>query len=324
MKKIFITLFLILSIVSPFLLALFSFPTLSPSTLFTDNQDSLIFFSLRLPRYTLAFFVGAALSLAGVSFQSLLKNPLADPYILGISGGSALGYVIAIILSAPFFLLPFAAFVSALLSLIFIYTIAKTRGSLVTINLLLTGIIFNSFSFAVILVLNAVVPFGQSQQILYLLMGSIPPVATNQLLLIALIVVVCFVILLTRANVLNLFSLGEEEAFHLGVPVAREKKIIFVVTSLLVGASVSLCGLIGFVGLFVPHLLRLFLGADHKILIPASIFFGGLFLSIAEFLASHFFLFENFQTRLPVGAITALIGAPLFVLLLKRQARILC
>lgn len=324
MKKFFLISFLLLSITTPFLLSLLSFPTLDFHTLFTDNQDSVIFFSLRLPRYTLAFFVGAALSLAGVSFQALLKNPLADPYILGVSGGSALGYVVAIILSAPFFLLPFAAFVSAFLSLILIYTTAKTKGSLVTINLLLTGIIFNSFSFAVILVLNAIAPFGQSQQILYLLMGSIPPVATNQLFLIALIVVVCFLILLTRANVLNLFSLGEEEAFHLGVSITREKKIIFVVTSLLVGASVSLCGLIGFVGLFVPHLLRLLVGADHKLLIPASIFFGGFFLSFAEFLASHLFLFENFQTRLPVGAVTALIGAPLFVFLLKKHARVLC
>lgn len=309
---------------TPILFSIFTYPFLSPVKIFSgtlSDQETLIFFSLRLPRFILAFLVGAALSLAGASFQSLLKNPLADPYILGVSGGSALGYIFALILGAPFFLMPIAGFGAALLSLILIYWLAKTKGSLMTLNLLLTGIIFNSFSFALILIMNSVVPFNQSQQILYLLMGSIPPVSWMQVLLIGSLILISSFILFLRANHLNLLSLGDEEAFHLGVNTVREKKIIFVLTSLLVGASVSVCGLIGFVGLFVPHLMRLIFGAEHKTLLPACLFFGGFFLCVADYLASHLFFWESLQTHLPVGAITALIGAPLFVFLLKRQAK---
>lgn len=307
----------------PFVLSVMTPPAIPFATLWNDtlgNNDRYIFFHLRLPKHLLAFTVGAALSLSGASFQSLLKNPLADPYILGVSGGAALGYVLAVVFGLPTALMPVAGFAAALASLVLIYALARTRGTLQTVNLLLTGVIFNSFSFAIILMVNAIASFGQSQQILYLLLGSVEPIGWGELLSVMAFISVALVALFWRARELDLLALGDEEAFHLGVDVAREKKIVFLTTSALVGASVSVCGLVGFVGLFVPHLMRLFFGAAHKRLLPASAIFGGIFLMLSDFLASQLFAWDDFQTRLPVGVITALIGAPAFIFLLKRQA----
>lgn len=283
------------------------------------DLDDFIFFQLSLPRFIMAFLVGAALSVAGVAFQSLLRNPLADPYILGVSGGAALGYVLAIVLGLPLFFVPIAGYVAALISLGLIYQLASTRGVLSVMSLLLTGVVFNAFSFSLILVINALANFGQAHQILYLMLGSVEAVSWDRIILFAGFFLVSFVILWTRSRALNLLALGDEEAFHLGVNVRREKIIVFVLTSLLVGASVSLCGLIGFVGLFVPHLVRLCWGADNRVVLPVSALVGGVFLVMSDFLAAHVISFQALHTKLPVGAVTALIGAPLFVFLLKRQ-----
>lgn len=317
-----ISLLFLIALALPFAAAVASYPLLWNDFSFQlAKTESLIFWDLRLPRYFLAFFVGASLSLAGASFQSLLRNPLADPYILGVSGGAALGYVAAVILGLHFAFFPVVGFLAALASLYLIYRLALTDGVLVTLNLLLTGIIFNSFSFAIILLVNSLAHFHQSQQILYLLLGSIDAIEWSKIFLLGAISVMGFVILFLKSKTLNVLSLGEEEAFHLGVNLKKEKLQIFVITSLLVGASVSLCGLIGFVGLFVPHLMRLAFRADHRILLPACFLGGGIFMVLAEYLASHLFMWESLQTKLPVGVITALIGAPLFVLLLKRSSK---
>ena len=220
----------------------------------------------------------------------------------------------------PFYILPVAGFAFALLTLLIIYRLACENGVLSVTNLLLIGVVFNAFSFALILVLNSVAQFGQAQQILYILLGSIDALSWPRLLFFVFIVVSCMGILLSYASKLNILSLGDEEAYHLGVNVNREKKIIFVITSILVGASVSLCGLIGFIGLIVPHMARLIFGADNRLVIPASAVIGGLLLMCCDFTASHLFSFETLNTRLPVGAITALIGAPIFVYLLKKNA----
>lgn len=262
--------------------------------------------------------IGASLSVAGASFQSLLKNPLADPYILGVSGGAALGYILALIFGLPFFFVPVCGFVFALLSLILVYRLAVVDGVLSVVSLLLTGIVFNAFSFALILVINSAVNFGQAQQILYLLLGNLDPISWPRLGFLTALLLAVLSILIVKSRALNLLSLGDEEAFHLGVSVQREKKIIFIASSLLVGASVSLCGLIGFVGLIVPHLSRLVFGADNRVVLPASVFIGGFFLVVCEFVVGNLFSFETLSTRLPVGATTALIGAPVFVYLLKK------
>jgi iron complex transport system permease protein len=214
---------------------------------------------------------------------------------------------------------PVAGYSAALISLLLIYQLAATRGVLSVMSLLLTGVVFNAFSFALILVINALANFGQAHQILYLMLGSVEAVSWDRIILFAGFFLVAFMILWMRSRALNLLALGDEEAFHLGVNVRREKIIVFILTSLLVGVSVSLCGLIGFVGLFVPHLVRLFWGADNRVVLPVSALVGGLFLVMSDFLASHVISFQALHTKLPVGAVTALIGAPLFVFLLKKQ-----
>lgn len=319
-------LFAVLAIVCLFLtvvLSLVGSPVIGVGDLFSgpESLDARIFFSLRLPRFVLAFMIGAALAVSGVSFQSLLKNPLADPYILGISGGAALGYVVAIVAEVPFVLVPVAAFGAALASLVFVYRLACHGGLLSVTSLLLIGVVFNAFSFALILIINSLANFGQAQQILYLLLGSLDPITWERLAVLFVFVVTAFAVLLFQAKKLNILSLGDEEAFHLGVNVAREKTTIFVVTSLLVGASVSLCGLIGFVGLVVPHLARLIVGADNRVVLPAAGLIGGLLLIVCEFVAGNLFSFETLSTRVPVGAITALVGAPVFVFLLRSRVK---
>ena len=306
----------------PIALAFLTRPIIVPSLLWTapHNLDATLFWTLRLPRQILAVLIGAALSLSGVSFQSILRNPLADPYILGVSGGAALGYVLAVALGLPLFLQPIAGFALALTSLLGLYRLASSEGVLATLNLLLIGVIFNSFSFAIILVINALANFGQAHQILNLLLGSLDSYAWPRVALMAIFTLVSGAILFSRADRLNALSLGDEDAFHLGVNVEREKRLVFILTSLLVGASVSLCGLIGFVGLFVPHLTRLIVGADHRRLLPAAALFGGLFLSMSDFLACHLLSWDTLHTTLPVGVITALIGAPVFVWMVRKNA----
>jgi len=312
---------MLLVVVATFVLSILGNPIIHFNDIFSkiENMDRYIFLNLRLPRMVLAFLIGAALSVSGVSFQSLLKNPLADPYILGISGGAALGYVLAVVAGLPFFLIPLVGFTFALGSLFLVYRLACQRGVLSVINLLLIGIVFNAFSFALILVVNSLANFGQAQQILFLLLGSVEPISWDKLLILSTFVISALVILFLRAKKLNLLSLGDEEAFHLGVNINYEKKIIFVVTSLLVGASVSLCGLIGFIGLIVPHVTRLVFGADNRSVLPAAALGGGLLLMVCDFVAGNVFSFETLNTRLPVGAITALVGAPMFVYLLKSR-----
>ncbi|MBU0504886.1 MAG: iron ABC transporter permease [bacterium] len=316
-KSLIISLALIFAI---FLLSFLGDPIISPRALFDKAMelDRNIYLNFRLPRVLLAIMIGAALSVSGVSFQALLKNPLADPYILGVSGGAALGYVLGVVLGFPFFLVPIMGFAFALGTLFCLYKLACRRGVLSVLNLLLIGIVFNAFSFALILVINSLANFGQAQQILYLLLGSIDPLGWDKLIILSVFILGAFVILFFQAKKLNILSLGDEEAYHLGLNVNREKKIIFVITSLLVGASVSVCGLIGFIGLIVPHLTRLIFGADNRIVLPMSALIGGLLLMSCDFIAGNIFSFEVLNTRLPVGAVTALIGAPLFVVLLKR------
>jgi iron complex transport system permease protein len=287
-----------------------------------ENIEQYILFNIQLPRMVLAFLVGGALSVSGVSFQSLLKNPLADPYILGVSGGAAVGYVLGIVVGVPTIVLPVFAFVFALLVLALLYKLACRDGVLSVLNLLLMGIVFNAFCFAIILVINSLVHFGQGQQIIYLLIGSLEAAPWSEIAVLAVVVLFAVIFLWLNASKLNLLCLGDEDAYHMGLAVDRTKKQLFVVTSLLVGVSVALCGLIGFVGLIVPHVVRLLLGADHRRLVPLSFVIGGIFLVLCNFLAGNLIEFENLYTRLPVGAVTALIGAPAFAWLLRTSKNI--
>lgn len=303
----------------PILISLVTPPLIYPFAIFSDQTLKQILFDFRIPRYTLAILIGANLAVSGASFQSLLKNPLADPYILGISGGSALGYVFGILLNLHFTILPILAFACGLLTILGLYQFSKTKTHLNTIHLLLMGVIFNSFSFALILLINSLVSFGQAQQILFLLLGNLEAISWPELLFFASTSLLCHFFLIKKSKELNLLSLGVEDANHLGLSVKKSQAQIFILSSYLVGLSVSYSGLIGFIGLFVPHLVRLVFGSDHRVLIPASLIIGGLTLAFADFFARHLFYVQAFQTRIPVGVITALIGAPLFVWFLKSR-----
>lgn len=283
-----------------------------------------IFYNLRLPTLILAFLIGAGLSLSGATFQSLLQNPLADPYILGVSGGAALGSVIALVLGASVLIIPLAAFFSALLSLFFIFLISQVRGRLPRHTLLLSGVIFNSFSFALILLINSFASFEQNNQILYILMGSLESQSYVSLLFVALIILISSFAIFFQSPKLNLISMGDETASQLGISLKSSRLSFFIFSSLIVGVCVAFSGLIGFIGLFVPHILRLILGSDHRLLLPASFLGGGFFLILANFISDHAFSYESLQTELPVGIVTAILGAPYFLYLIRREKKNLC
>jgi iron complex transport system permease protein len=284
------------------------------------SQEELIIFSVRLPRIIFAGIVGASLSLGGVIFQALLRNPLADPYILGISGGSALGAIVGIVTGAGSFYLgiPLLAFLGALATVFLVFVVAGgTRGPLLDNSLLLSGVVVNAFFSAAILFFLSVVNSMELHSITFWLMGDLSRASMKEIFTAAFCLIAGFVFLYARARKLNLIVQGEETALHLGVNVERTKQWLLIVTSLITAVAVSLAGIIGFVGIMVPHLMRLVFGSDHRLLLPVSALFGACFLVVADTLARVVLA----PAELPVGVITALCGAPYFIFLLKRKAR---
>lgn len=285
------------------------------------SLDQKIFLNISLPRVLMAAWVGFALSSSGVAFQSLLRNPLADPYILGVSGGAALGSAVSVVLGLPFTLNSLLAFGGALLSLFLIYWIAQEKGRLPVYRLLLTGVIFNSFCFSIIIFLNTLLEFKQSHEIWYIMVGSVERQNYSEIAIIALLILIGFLWMWRQAIPMNLIAAGEQDAQYLGLNVDKLRKVIFFSASLMVGATVSVAGLIGLLGLFAPHMTRLLLGSDHRLLLPASALFGASFLVLADWMARILLSGDNWQTQFPVGVITALVGGPFFVYLLKRSQR---
>lgn len=286
-----------------------------------DERSHAILFVSRLPRILLAALVGMALASAGGSFQALLRNPLADPFILGVSGGAALGAVAAVGGGLSFTGQSVAAFGGAIASMLAIFWLARTRGRLTPTTLLLTGVIFNAFCFALILFVNSVVTMEEAYQILFLLMGNLEPMGFKTIAVLAACVLAGFGALTACSWRMNMLAMGDADAASMGVNVARLRAIVFVASSLMVGAAVAASGLIGFVGLAVPHMMRLWFGADHRLLVPASGLAGASFLVLADAAARTLLMHTGYATELPVGAITAMVGAPLFMILLRRQQR---
>lgn len=284
------------------------------------SQEELIIFSVRLPRIIFAGIVGASLSLGGVIFQALLRNPLADPYVLGISGGSALGAIVGIVTGAGSFYLgiPLLAFLGALATVFLVFVVAGgTRVPLLDNSLLLSGVVVNAFFSAAILFFLSVVNSMELHSITFWLMGDLSRASMKEIFMAAFCLIAGFVFLYAQARKLNLLVQGEETALHLGVNVEWTKQWLLIVTSLITAVAVSLAGIIGFVGIMVPHLMRLVFGSDHRLLLPVSALFGACFLVIADTLARVVLA----PAELPVGVITALCGAPYFIFLLKRKAR---
>jgi iron complex transport system permease protein len=275
-----------------------------------------IIWRLRLPRVLLAALLGATLSLGGMVFQALLRNPLAEPYILGISGGSAIGAIIGILMGlARFPGVWLMAFVGSLATLGLLYLMASGRSMVRGNTLLLSGVMVNAFCSAVILFLVSIAQDSRLHNIIFWLMGDLTAATNESVIALAATVLPCFLVIFVRSHALNLLTLGNDMARTMGVSIKATTSLLLIVTSLMVSATVSYCGLVGFVGLVMPHMLRLIWGPDHRLLAPASVLGGAAFMVVCDMLARTL----PAQGEMPVGVVTALIGAPLFVYLLKKS-----
>ncbi len=297
--------------------------------IFSSNPDAEIFLRTRLPRVLLGVAIGGGMAACGVVLQALLGNPLACPQMLGVSGGASLGGILGLIFFPHWLLpiagglfgeiswVPLAAFIGAILSMMLVYRFSLFHGRLHPYHLLLSGVIFNSFIAAIIMFLNSIVDFYQAQGLLFWLMGSLSTRAYLTVAFIWIYVICGFLWLWAKGLSLNLITLGEEAAMQLGVETGALQRQVFIASSLMIGAMVSVSGMIGFVGLMVPHAMRLIIGSDHRLLLPASFLAGGIFLAWADTLARIVLA----PAELPVGIITAFFGAPFFLFLLYREGR---
>ncbi|MFZ0879082.1 MAG: iron ABC transporter permease [Candidatus Acidiferrales bacterium] len=278
----------------------------------------LVIFGLRLPRIALGIVVGASLAVAGAGFQALLRNPLADPYVLGVSSGAALGAILSLVV-APHALIAMqiAAFLGATATIASVYFLGRRGGQIESATLLLAGIISASFLSAVIMFLMTTLSGRDLRGMAFWLMGDLasPPQIPIGFLFFVMLAAVGAIY--TTASDLNLILTGEQEARHLGVNVARVKLVVYLSASLLTGLAVSVSGAIGYIGLLVPHVIRMMFGSDYRVLIPASALGGAIAIVLADTLARTVVA----PTELPVGAMTALVGAPVFIYLLRRRVR---
>ncbi|MBD3271293.1 MAG: iron chelate uptake ABC transporter family permease subunit [Elusimicrobia bacterium] len=272
-----------------------------------------IILSIRLPRVMLAFIVGAGLACVGSVYQSILSNPLADPYILGTSSGAALGASIAMIMGiSNMLIVPTAAFTGSCIALILVYLLARTGNRLPMQTLLLAGVVVNAFLFALVMFILSYAG-RDSGLILMWLLGSLSATEPRVTAITFVFIFVSFILLLRYSWHINIISLGDDKAVQLGVNTEKLKKITLILTSLIVGASVSAAGLIGFVGLIIPHTMRFFTGPNQQKLLPASLLGGGILLVLCDTLARSLIS----PQELPVGVLTALCGAPFFLYILK-------
>jgi len=287
----------------------------------SNNVDANILFQVRLPRILLGALTGAALSVAGAIFQALLRNDLAAPFTLGVSSGAALGAVIAIALNLNFAILGFSvislfSFIGSLGAIFLVFSLVRTRhGEFPTAVLLLAGVTANFFFAAMVMFIHYMSDFSQSFRIIRWLMGGLDITDYKTILSVCPVVFGGIFILMFISRDMNLISTGVQSASSRGVNVGRIQKVGFITASLITGTVVATCGPIGFVGLIVPHIVRLFVGPDLRILIPASMLFGASFLIICDTFARTLLA----PTEIPVGIITAMLGGPFFVWLLKRK-----
>jgi iron complex transport system permease protein len=282
-------------------------------------EHETIIMTMRFPRVVLAALVGAGLALAGATFQGLFRNPMADPYVIGVSSGAALGAVCSILVQSIWnipirFAIPAFAFIFAVVTIFLVYNLARVGGKVPVMTLLLSGIAVSS-------ILSALVSLcmffsgNQLHQVVFWLMGGFSGRGWDYVYIFIPYGVVGSTVIFIYARELNAMLLGEEPAQHLGIEVERVKRRLLIAAALLTGACVSVSGLIGFVGLVIPHIVRMLFGSDHRVLLPAVALIGAAFLLIADVLARVIIA----PGELPVGIVTALVGGPFFIYLLRRQ-----
>ena len=280
-----------------------------------ENQRAILF-DIRLPRVLLGAAVGASLALAGASLQSLLRNPLAEPYLLGVSNGAALGTMLAFVFLANFdWARPVLAIAGAGLATLTVYRMAKSRNGMNVERLILSGVIVTTFLSSMLVLLTTLLDAAKLRSFTFWLLGDLSQGSPNGFYAAAAAAIIAAIILSSQAKALNLMMIGERDAFDFGVETNRVRLIVFTTASALVGISVAASGSVGYVGLIVPHLIRLTIGSDNRFVIPYSAIAGATFVVAADTIARTAIA----PRELPVGAITALIGAPLFIYLLRKS-----
>lgn len=280
--------------------------------------EETIILQIRLPRVILGVLVGAALAIAGCAMQGIFKNPMACPYVIGVSSGAALGvtFALATFAQVNMYTLPLMAFIGALVAVFLVYNIARIGGKLPTETLLLAGI-------AVAIFLSAIISFvmymsGENLHgIMFWLMGGLAGKGWSHVMIALPWICIGTVVIYMFARGLNVMLLGEESAQHLGIDAEKLKKIMIVSVALITASAVAVSGIIGFVGLIIPHIMRILVGPDHRILIPSAMMAGGIFLVLGDTMARTIMA----PAEIPVGIITALFGAPFFLYLLRRRKR---
>lgn len=280
----------------------------------SDLQKSILL-EIRLPRVLLAATVGASLSISGAALQALLRNPLAEPYLLGVSNGAALGTLLAFVFleSIPFSR-PVMAFTGAATATFIVYRIAKTAAGMTSERLVLSGVIVTTFLSSLIILLTSVLDAARLQGFTFWLLGDLSQATYWSVAITGVTLILAGFALIKQSRALNLMMIGERDALDLGVETALVRLTVFAAASALVGASVAAGGSVGYVGLTVPHLVRLAGGSDNRFVLPMSLFVGASFVVIADTVARV----SIAPRELPVGAITALVGAPMFIYLLRK------
>ncbi len=280
----------------------------------TDAQRAILF-DIRLPRVLLGATVGASLAIAGAALQSLLRNPLAEPYLLGVSNGAALGTMLAFVFFSQIeFARPVMAFAGASLATFAVYQMAKSRAGMNVERLVLSGVIVTTFLSSIIVLLTSLLDAAKLRSFTFWLLGDLSQATKGGFYLTLIVVIIGTIVLSSQARALNLMMIGERDALDFGVEIKRVRLIVFATASALVGISVAASGSVGYVGLIVPHLIRLLVGSDNRLVVPFSAIAGAIFVVSADTIARTAIA----PRELPVGAITALIGAPMFIYLLRK------
>jgi iron complex transport system permease protein len=284
--------------------------------LFDENNRAILY--LRLARILMAIIIGSGLAVSGIVLQAILRNPLAEPYILGTSSGAGLAVVLAIIIGVYKIYLPLAAFLGAILTIILVYNLAKQGNKIPVQSLILSGVIVSIALSGIVVFLITTSGNEALHGVMWWLWGSMQVYDFKLLLMVSLIVIIGIFTIFIYSQDLNAISIGEEEAIHLGINTETTKKILFFVTSLITAGIVSISGIIGFVGLVIPHIIRFVVGPNHKILIPAACIAAATFMVICDILSRTLFP----PIEVPIGVITAVVGAPIFIILLRKKQKV--
>ncbi len=281
-------------------------------------KENSVILNMRILRILTAILAGCGLAVSGIALQAILRNPLAEPYLLGTSSGAGLAAVIAVITGVSQIYMPLAAFLGAVASIILVYTLAREGDRISDNSLILSGVIISIALSAVIVFLVSISGNAAIHEMGWWLWGSLQVYDYRLISLVAIPVILGIIAIYIFSQDLNALSMGEEEAIHLGINIQNIKKIIILITALITASLICICGIIGFVGLIVPHIMRKIVGPNHKVLIPVTCLAASLFMVICDLFSRTMFS----PVEIPIGVITAIIGAPIFIILLKKRKRV--